>query len=388
VKKLLSLELTWCYFNEWKEIPRAIFEVMDTRVGRYPRADDVPHYWTGIWGDTNPFDDDHWMFHTFEELRPEGFEIFKQPSGRSRQAENRTHLKKCPLATAHPTYERDSRGEYVRVEEDTGEHLSPCMCYYEKVARGKGLNFIKVMVDGEYGSYEEGKVVFPEFADSVHVPAQPIPTLQGCHLLVGADFGLTPAAVFIQRDPSDGQLQVIREFVSQRMGALGFGTELRRICKTEFPTNTFQGFGDPAGVAGSSVDEQETPINIVDATGVPMVAAHTNDFTIRCDTVRRLLTTMTWRARPALVISSKCRTLRKALASKYCLKRLQVTGEERFQDRPIKNEWSHAAEALQYGLLGAGEDAATLDGGQGRKNRESIRVIRSSGPPRTFRVRR
>ncbi len=36
VKKLLSLELTGAYFNEFREIAKSIFELMQGRVGRYP----------------------------------------------------------------------------------------------------------------------------------------------------------------------------------------------------------------------------------------------------------------------------------------------------------------------------------------------------------------
>jgi hypothetical protein len=95
VKKLLSLELTGCYFNEWKEIPFPITSIMRTRVGRYPRIEDVPRYWSGVFGDTNPFDTDHYLYRLFEEERPPGHTRFKQPGGRSRDAENVENLKRC-----------------------------------------------------------------------------------------------------------------------------------------------------------------------------------------------------------------------------------------------------------------------------------------------------
>lgn len=377
VSKLLSLELTGCYFNEWKEIPRSVFEIMDTRVGRYPRADDVGGYcWTGIWGDTNPPDDQHYLYKLFEEDRPKGFELFRQPGGRSSEAENLTHLQRCPGASHHLRYKKTDGG-YEPIEEPG--HLDPCVCYYEKSARGKSKDFQKVMVDGEYGVLMDGKAIFPEFSDILHVAKEPIKVMEKALITIGNDYGLTPAAVWIQRDPRDGQIQVVREFVSERMGAVNFGAEQRRICKTEFRTNSFEGYGDPAGMAEAQTDER-TPIDIINAAGVPMVAAPTNDLTVRWDAVRGLLLRNTWMARPAIVFSPTCKWLRKAMAGGYQLRRLQTNEDPpRYQEKPNKNEYSHVAEALQYALVGAGEDQSVLDGGQLNRVRVNVRVHRAVG---------
>jgi len=44
---------------------------------------------------------------------------------------------------------------------------------------------------------------------------------------------------------------------------------------------------------------------------------------------------------------------RKAFAGGYKYKRLQVSGEERFVDKPDKNKYSHISDAIQYMFLGA-----------------------------------
>jgi hypothetical protein len=355
VKKLLSLELTGCYFNEWKEIPQPVTELMKTRVGRYPRREEVKSpsnpagkYWHGIFGDTNPPDTDHYLYTQFEELRPEGYAIFKQPGGRSKEAENVEHLQEG---------------------------------YYEKLCQGASKDFIRVYVDGEYGYVREGKPIWPEFQDSLHVAKEPIPLLPGCKkLIIGNDYGLTPAAVWVQQDPADGQYQVIKELISEHMGAMRFGSEQLRICKTEFKSVIeFEGWGDPAGLAGSSVDERETPINVVAAQGVPMSAAPTNDFTLRRDAVGHLLTTLTHLGRPALVICPTLVTLRKGMNGGYCFRRIQVAGDARYEDKPLKNRFSHVCEALQYALVGAGEDRAPLEGGQPKNVRVNVRVHKAVG---------
>jgi hypothetical protein len=54
---------------------------------------------------------------------------------------------------------------------------------------------------------------------------------------------------------------------------------------------------------------------------------------------------------PAFLLSPTCKTLRKGLAGGYHLKRVQVSGEEKFTDKPEKNLCSHVCEALMYAAL-------------------------------------
>jgi hypothetical protein len=364
VKKLLSLELTGCYFNEMREIPRVIYTTMRTRVGRYPRRDEVPTYWSGCFGDTNPPDEDHWIYKVFEEERPEGYRIWKQPGGRTAAAENVWNLDRC-WRDPHENLMSDEAKAESRAGADrkiaAGVHQRPCVCYYPVLCQGATPDFINVMVDGNYGFLKPGKPIYPEYQDAIHTAKEPIPILASARkILCGQDYGLTPAGVWVQQDPADGQYQVVDEFVSERLGAVYFGEELARIAKTEFRGKAIEGWGDPAGMAGSSVDEHLTPILVVSNAGVQTTAAPTNDPTKRREAVAKLLTRLTMLGRPALVVSPKCRTLRKAMNGAYCYERLKVSGADRFRDSPLKNEYSHVAEALQYAMVGAGEDLSII----------------------------
>ena len=42
------------------------------------------------------------------------------------------------------------------------------------------------------------------------------------------------------------------------------------------------------------------------------------------------------------------------------VKLLQVSGDERFHDKPDKNKYSHPCEAAQYLMLGAGEGRSVI----------------------------
>jgi hypothetical protein len=331
VKKLLSLDLTGAWINEAREIPRAILDGLDGRIGRYPAIRSGGPTWLGVIMDTNPPDNDHWIYRLFEEdtlLDPKidaKYKIFHQPSGLSAQAEN---IKWLPKG------------------------------YYENLAIGKDPAWVEVYVHGRYGFVIDGKPVYPEYHDDIHTLKEP-PRWLGGTIYLGMDFGLTPALVALQRLP-DGSWQALEEFVSDDMGATRFSqfvvTELKRL----FPGAEYRGWGDPAGSQRAQTDE-DTPFAVVNAAGLPIDPAHTNDFILRRESVANALIRLTITGRPALTISPRCRVLRKAMAGGYAFKRVQVTGTERFRDVPDKNHFSHIAEALQYAMLGEGEDRSALD---------------------------
>ena len=62
---------------------------------------------------------------------------------------------------------------------------------------------------------------------------------------------------------------------------------------------------------------------------------------------------------------------------------MQVTGEERYHDKPDKNLYSHICEACEYALVGEGEGDKLIESNLGRNQHH--RVIRAGGPryPRT-----
>lgn len=88
VRNLLSLELTGAYFNELREIAEEVWDGMDSRIGRFPaKKDGAGVTWAGMWADSNPWHDGHWADTKFTSNFP-GYELFRQPSGLSKEAEN------------------------------------------------------------------------------------------------------------------------------------------------------------------------------------------------------------------------------------------------------------------------------------------------------------
>ncbi len=126
IKKLLSLEITGAYINELRELPKAILDGMTMRVGRYPAAKDGGPTWYGVWADTNPWAQSSEYAEMFESV-PEGFELFRQPSGLAADAENISNL---------PGGVR----------------------YYQRMSAGKSTEWIDEYVHGKNPSSDKGSI--------------------------------------------------------------------------------------------------------------------------------------------------------------------------------------------------------------------------------------
>ena len=172
-------------------------------------------------------------------------------------------------------------------------------------------------------------------------------------LIVGIDFGLEPACVFLQ-ESTTGQFRVVDELVTQEFSALELGELLGARLRKEWRDHTIEVFGDPAGDQRSQVDKR-TAFQVLRAAGIDARPAPTNDFRLRVEAVMRNLKRLTMAGEPGLIVSPRCKYLRRACAGGYKYRLMQVVGEERFAELPDKNSYSHVAEALQYALCGAGQ---------------------------------
>ncbi len=339
VKKLLSLELTGAWVNEAREIPKSIFDGLTGRVGRYPSKAQGGASWSGIILDTNPPPDDHFIFRTFEVERPAGYEIFKQPSGLSPEAEN-------------------------------VENLPGGRAYYTRMAAGKDADWIKVYVHGEYGRLIEGRAVYHNFRDAVHVAPAPLQAVPELPLLIGVDFGRTPAALIGQRLP-DGRWHILSEVVTDDMGVIRFADLLTAHVATRYPGLTVGGiWADPAGSIRSQIDDQTAIAVLAEHTGWKVrPAPGENDVTLRVEVWLAALGRLV-DGKPGVLISPDCEVFRKACGGGYCYKLMRTASGARYTEQPDKNRFSHIADAGQYLLLGGGEADVVMNRVKRRKRRE------------------
>ena len=342
-RKLRGLQLTGAWLNEVKELSFAIISMLDLRVGRYPK--DVRPTWYGIFGDTNAPDTDHWYYKLAEEDKPEGWKFLRQPGG----------------------VIKDGQGWKVNPDAENLRNLP--RGYYDRGMQGKKYDWIKVNLGNEYGFVVDGRPIYTGYSDIIHCRVFELnPKLP---LLVGMDFGLTPAAVFGQRSML-GIWRIRSELVATSMGAKNFAREIKSHVARQYPGFEIGSLtGDPAGDTRAQTDEI-TPFQILKSEQIVARPAPTNDFLIRVEAVDSSLGRLI-DGEPGLQIHPDCKVLRKAMAGGYCYKRLQVSGE-RFADKPDKNVYSHVAEALQYELLGGGEHREVL----GRKKLSGNRPSRAT----------
>lgn len=347
VKKLLSLEVTGGWMNEAREQPKAILDGLTGRVGRFPKAQDGGCTWSGVIMDTNPPDDDHWWYDLAEVERPSEFAFFAQPAGDSEEAENLDWLLQTPETMAYPV------GHQIR--RAAGRQ------YYERLKAGKTVEWIKVYVKGQYGTVHDGKPVYPEYNDSLHT--KEITPIQGVQLKIGLDFGLTPAAVITQTD-ARGRLLVLDEMCGEDMGIRQFLEDLLiPHLMAVYPAfwakkdALIQFVGDPAGAQKAQTDERSC-FDEVRAKHLKIRPAKSNAWLPRRSAVAWFLSKLSG-GQPAFLMDPCCTTVRKGFNGGYKYRRIQVTGEERYTEEPMKNKFSHPHDALQYAALEAGGLQAT-----------------------------
>jgi len=339
VKHVLSMELTGAWVNEAREVPKPIIDALGDRVGQYPPPSMGGCKWHGVIMDSNPPDEDHWWYKLAEVQKPKGllpdWEFFIQPGG---------------------LIEKDGAFVPNPGAENIG-NLNEGHAYYTKRLQGKSQDYARVYYCGQYGFVSDGRPVHPEYVDAVHCSKEVLQPIPGLPIIIGLDFGLTPAAVFVQRKPN-GQYQIFDEIATEDLGIKRFG-ELLLSPKLngEYAGYDFEIWGDPG--SGRSETDEQTAFSILQSMGIQAVPAPCpgNNTTVRRESLAQPLMRMI-DGRPGLVISPKCVQLRKGLAGKFHYRRVKVSGDEKYHDKPDKNFWSHVCEASEYAMVGAGEGHA------------------------------
>lgn len=336
LRNLLSLELTMAELSEFRELPRAIVEGLDGRVGRFPPIREGGPTFAGIFGDSNMPDQDTYWWAMMEGYDPDdlktkkenGWKIFRQPAAMLRHEDG--------TFTLNP-------------EAENTEHLPPD--YYQNLVVGKGTDYVRTFVMCEYGQSRGGKPVHPMFNRDAHVAKGPLNPDKNSLLVVSADFGLTPAVTLLQQD-AFGRLLVLDELAEFDMGIERL-IESRLLPLIRRKYDGFEIFvtGDPSGDNRSQSDES----SCVDVfkrykrKGLGRVKmAYSNNPVHRIGALDYFLSRLVDRGRPALQIDPSCVWLIQALGGRYAY---PVDRKGKTKDSPEKNEWSHVAEAAQYGAM-------------------------------------
>ena len=349
VRKLLSLELTGAFVNEAKELPKAVIDGLSHRVGRYPTKSDGGPTWRGIILDSNPCDDDHYLYHMAEKEKPTGkfkWAFYKQPGG-----VKEVHSDEVPADMPEAQGFMYQAGKWWQTNPKAENLDNLPVGYYEQLVPGKTLDWIRCYAEGKYSYVQEGRPVWPEYDD--HSMSDDLTIQEGIPVQVGLDFGLTPSAVFGQK-MQNGRWHILREIVTFDMGLERFAHLLKSELETWFPKFECMIWGDPAGSARDMIYEQ-TAFDHLKTHGLMARPTATNEFKTRREAGAIPMTRLI-DGKPGFLVHRECVRLRKALAGGYHFKRVAMgSGHERFKDVPNKDHNSHVADSLGYLLLGGGE---------------------------------
>ncbi len=334
VKKARGIQATWVWLNETKEHAKAVVDILDLRHGRYPsKKEGVECTHHGMLGDTNAPDEDHWYYKAAEEEKPEGWKFHRQPGGVLKN------------------------GESWIVNDDAENLHNLPEGYYLRGMQGKSQDWINVNLANEYGFVGTGKPVHPWYTDSIHCQDLVFTPNKDYPIVLGFDFGRTPACAMMQRSTMNRWI-IFDEFLGTDISAVDFAPQLKMYLDTKYPDYKFKGWGDPSGRnRGQATDN--TPVKIVRAAGIPCNETRTNDPLVRRAALEVPMKELCMDGKPRLVVLPQCKMLRKGLQGGFCYRRIQVSGE-RYSDEPDKNEYSHIVEGAEYGLQGEGEGRQAL----------------------------
>lgn len=340
VANLNSLELTFTWFNECKDIHPEIVDAMSKRIGRFPSKKDGGPTWHGMWGDTNPPTMDTWWFYQMEHLDPKdgvspndnGWDVFKQPSGRSTDAENIENLPEN---------------------------------YYD--TQGRSDEYIRTFIDGEYGLSLSGQPIYKYFRPDYHMAHEALrPIVNGVRpIVIGMDLGLTPAAVIGQQDPR-GRVLILGEAVSFDMGIQRFTrTILKPLIIEKWSGAPIIVVTDPAGIQRAQTDERSA-VDIIKAEGLRVFPAKTNNVSARVSAVDDFLMRQV-DGDSAFLVDPGCSNLKAAMMGGYRYHPKNGTID--------KNKHSHVAEALQYLMM----HINTVGEGALLTQRREVKQVASAG---------
>ncbi len=360
VQRLLSLDLTYAWLSELRELPVQILLDVLSRCGRFPSMMHGGPTWHGVIGETNSFDSDSDWNTVLEEKilidkpLPPTWGYFVQPGARDPNAENR-------------------------------ENLTPG--YYEDLIESNSEAWVEQYVDNIVAPSLSGEAVFRSSFRATgvngspwHVAGSVLEVVPGGMLVIGMDFGRHPAAVLAQMDPR-GRILILDEvcydqYSPETMGVEKFVTTLLRPKLSEqkyqrLPTGVV---GDPSGVTRSQVGE-ESVFMALKRLGLANQPAQTNNIDPRLRAVEKWFL-QSREAGPAILISPNCVKLISALRSKY---RYDKKRDGELQPAPAKTHpWSDICDALQYAVLGfSGNIMLRLN--RTRRDNNAVRQVSTAG---------
>jgi hypothetical protein len=231
-------------------------------------------------------------------------------------------------------------------------HLKGGFDYYRKMLVGGDPDDIRKFVLNQYGTSVDGKPIFSSWNPDLHIKDD-IEFHPGLPLILGTDFGLTPAMTFLQIG-RDGIVRVLDELPSSDMTLEAFIDTMlipKLVAEYDWPKSAPKiiNYCDPAGRQRTQTFG-DTCIELLTEKGIMTEPCPdlSNDFRTRRDAVDKLL------REHRLLVSRKCKMLIDGFNGHYCYKRMRIGGgdTERYAEGPDKsNPFTHIHDSLQYPIV-------------------------------------
>lgn len=324
VRRLLSVEASFSWVEEGREVDEEVFRGLRGRLNRFPNRATGGVSEPGVIISTNPPPIGSYWHEVMTEV-PKDWEVFMQPAAILDDGSLN------PLA-------------------ENLQNLAPG--YYENLMSGASEEWIDVYLKNKFGLGNLGQPVYRStFKKSFHVATDALQmVMQSVNpLIVGMDNGLTAAAAVGQMD-ARGRVNLLAEaFVGkgESMGVERFlDTRLIPLLRNKFPmvrNDRVVFVVDPACFQRSQVNEI-TIAQAINSRGYRVVKASTNDPTRRVAAVEQLLTRQI-DGGPGFLIDPSCQWISDTMEWGYRFKK-QASGQ--MGATPDKNAHSHMADAIQY----------------------------------------
>jgi hypothetical protein len=332
-QRLLSLEITFAWVSEFREIPLEILQAVYSRLGRYPSRVNIPDgYWYGLWAETNSFSEDSEYFTYLELEKPDIVDYFIQPGGMEPDAENRQNL--------------------------------PAR-YYDDMIEANTENWVDQYVHNKIGPSLSGQAVFGSiFNRDFHIGEGVLNADTSRPIVIGMDTGRNPAAVVGQID-NRGRMLVLSSIHAENCGMEQFLNEYLRphLVDRFFGNGKFFISIDPAARQRSQIGE-ESVFDAVKRLGYSVVLAPTNNISPRLRAVEKYMSRQVGGKAGFLIDPDWNEHLIKALIHDYRYKRSKQGDLSEIPEKGHPE--SDLADALQYLCLSA--DSSVLARELARQN--------------------
>jgi hypothetical protein len=143
---------------------------------------------------------------------------------------------------------------------------------------------------------------------------------------------------------------ILRELCANDISVDEFGDIVKDFSAQNFPHFDFEDVGDPAGSSRSQTDEKSC-MDILGTKGIHCRSALTNEFLSRRESVTKRLIRSP-KGNPLIKIDPRCTMLIDGFGGGYHYKEVSSRSSETLHsERPVKNEYSHPHDALQYAAM-------------------------------------